>query len=227
MVQKRNDKEGILLVDKPSGMTSHDVVDVVRRRLDMQKVGHAGTLDPLAEGLLVMLVGKATKLFSKFVNFDKEYIGVLKLGEVTSTGDSQGEVLTCADYSDIDMEKLKKAFLQFEGETDQIPPMVSALRIKGKRLYSLARKGITVERKPRRIKISPLEIQEVNFPFVQFYAHCSKGTYIRKLAEDIGEVLGCGAHIVKIMRLSIGPFKLEDAIKMDNISEASLRPYCL
>lgn len=211
------------MVNKPSGITSHDVVDIVRARLKIRKVGHAGTLDPLAEGLLVILVGPATKLFPKFVNFDKEYIGVLKLGEVTSTGDSQGEVVRRSAWDGIDAERLKEAFLKFEGEFDQVPPMVSALRVKGKRLYRLARRGITVERKPRRIKIDPLIIRKIDLPLVEFYAHCTKGTYIRKLAEDIGEVLGCGAHIVKIKRLSIGPFKLEEAVSPDEVDEDMLR----
>ena len=215
--------EGIILVAKPKGITSHDVVDVVRKRLETRRVGHAGTLDPLAEGLLIILVGKCTKLFSKFANFDKEYLGVLKLGEVTTTGDSQGEVISKKEYKDVSQEEIKETFSSFLGEIEQIPPMVSALRVKGKRLYNLARRGIVVERSPRKIHILSLEILKINLPLIEFYVHCSKGTYVRKLAEDIGEKLGCGAHMVKILRLSIGPFKIEKAVALDEINESHLQ----
>lgn len=216
-----------MLIDKPGGITSHDVVDVVRKRLGIRRVGHAGTLDPLAEGLLVVLVGKATKLFSKFVNFDKEYIGELKLGETTTTGDSQGNLIEKRDYKNIDEQKLQEAFSLFLGEIEQIPPMVSALRIGGKRLYRLARRGISIQRNPRKIKIYFLKILNINFPFVEFFVRCSKGTYVRKLAEDIGERLRCGAHITKIKRLSVGPFKLDDAVKLDSANECHLRKAAL
>jgi len=217
------ESKGIILVDKPKGITSHDVVDVVRKHLRTKKVGHAGTLDPLAEGLLIILVGKCTKLFSKFANFDKEYLGVLKLGEVTTTGDSQGEVTSRQEYKDISQEKIKDIFSSFLGETEQVPPMVSALRVKGKRLYDLARRGIVVERSPRKINILFLEVLKIDLPFVEFRVHCSKGTYVRKLAEDIGEKLGCGAHMVKILRLSIGPFNLNKAVTLDEVNESHLQ----
>ncbi len=220
-------KEGIILINKPKGVTSHDVVDFIRKRLDMRKVGHAGTLDPLAEGLLIALVGKCTKLFPKFVKFDKEYSGIMKLGEVTSTGDSQGEIVKKDDYTGISEEEIRKSFSLFEGEIEQVPPMVSALRIKGKRLYDLARKGIVVQRKSRKIKINSLNISKIDLPLVEFYVHCSKGTYIRKLAEDIGEKLKCGAHMIKIVRLGIGPFKLADAVEMEEINEGHLRKVTL
>jgi len=216
-------REGIILVDKPRGITSHDVVDVVRKRLKIKRVGHAGTLDPIAEGLLIILVGKCTKLFSKFVNFDKEYLGVLKLGEVTTTGDSQGEVTSRGEYKDISQENIKEIFSSFLGEIEQIPPMVSALRVKGKRLYDLARRGIVVERSPRKIHILSLEVLKINLPLIEFCVRCSKGTYVRKLAEDIGEKLGCGAHMVKILRRSIGLFKIEKAVALDEINESHLQ----
>jgi len=215
--------EGLILVAKPGNMTSHDIVDFVRKRLGTRRVGHAGTLDPLAEGLLIVLVGKYTKLFPKFVNFDKEYLGVLKLGEVTTTGDCEGETVKQEDYSYITEDRIKEVFPSFEGEIEQVPPMVSAVRVGGKRLYSLARKGITIERAARRINIYSLKILKIDLPFVEFCVRCSKGTYVRKLAEDIGERLGCGAHIIKIKRLSIGRFKLEDAVKLDDINESHLQ----
>jgi len=212
-----------MLVNKPKGITSHDVVDCARNKLGMRQVGHAGTLDPLAEGLLILLVGKSTKLFSRFADFDKEYLGALKLGETTTTGDSEGKLLKKNDYQSVNEESLREAFSRFEGEIEQVPPMVSALRVGGKRLYQLARKGIVVERAPRKIKISILNILSINIPHVEFYVNCSKGTYIRKLAEDIGQSLGCGAHITKIKRMGIGPFKLEQAIELDAIHESHLR----
>lgn len=220
-------KEGIILVNKPQGVTSHDVVDVVRGKLKTKKVGHAGTLDPLAQGLLVILVGKSTKLFSKFVNFDKEYTGILKLGEVTTTGDSQGTVIKQVDCGYVTKERLEEVFLLFKGKIEQIPPMVSALRVGGKRLYRLARKGIVVERKARTIQIYSLELLRVDLPFVEFYVHCSKGTYVRKLAEDIGDKIGCGGHMTKIKRLSIGPFKLDGAVNLEDVNESHLRKFTL
>jgi tRNA pseudouridine55 synthase len=220
---KNSNVDGLLLVSKPGNMTSHDIVDFVRRKLGTRRVGHAGTLDPLAEGLLIVLVGKYTKLFPKFVNFDKEYLGVLKLGEITTTGDCEGEVVKKEDYSYVTEGKIREVFPTFEGEIEQVPPMVSAVRVGGKRLYSLARKGITVARNARRINIYSLTILKIDLPFVEFCVRCSKGTYVRKLAEDIGERLGCGAHIIKIKRLSIGKFKLEDAVKLDDINESHLQ----
>lgn len=218
-------KEGIILVNKPKGITSHDVVDVVRGRLGIRRVGHAGTLDPLAEGLLVILVGEATKLFPRFVDFDKEYSGILKLGEVTTTGDSQGEIIKTESIDNISENQVREAFLKFEGDIEQVPPMVSALRVGGQRLYKLARKGIVIDRQPRRVKIYTLKIIKIEFPFIEFYVCCSKGTYIRKLAEDIGQFLGCGGHVTKIKRLSIGPFKLKDAVNIDQINESHLRKF--
>ncbi len=220
---KANDKiEGLILVNKPSGITSHDVVDFVRNRLGIKKVGHAGTLDPLAEGLLVILVGRYTKFFKRFVEFRKEYIGVLKLGETTTTGDSEGKILKETSYDNITEDNIYRVFKGFLGEIEQVPPMVSAKRIEGKRLYSLARKGITVERKPQKINIYKLKVLDISLPLVEFYVQCSKGTYIRKLAEDVGEKLGCGAHIIKIQRKAIGPFKLDDAVDLNKISIESL-----
>jgi tRNA pseudouridine55 synthase len=168
-------------------------------------------------------VGKCTKLFSKFAGFNKEYYGVMKLGEVTATGDSQGEVTRRADYRQIPEEEIEKAFASFQGSIEQVPPMVSALRVKGKRLYNLARKGIVVERKPRKIEIYSLKIAKVHLPYIDFLTHCSKGTYIRKLAEDIGEKLSCGAHMVEIVRLGIGPYKVKDAVAPEEINESHLQ----
>lgn len=223
MFEQKTKRDGIILVDKPKGMTSHDVVDVVRRKLKTKKVGHAGTLDPLAEGLLIILVGRFTKAFTKFSGLDKEYEGILKLGETTLTGDSQGQIVKKADPSQIDEQKIGEAFSVFKGEIEQVPPMVSALRVKGRRLYDLARRGITVERPARKIKIHSLVITKIDIPYVEFRLKCSKGTYVRKLAEDIGSRLGCGAHMTKILRLGIGSFKLAEAVALDDINESHLQ----
>jgi len=217
--------DGLILVNKPTGITSHDVVDVVRAKLGIRRVGHTGTLDPLADGLLVILIGKYTKFFQKFVEFKKEYLGVLKLGETTTTGDSEGKTLERRSYENIDEPLIRETFGCFLGEIEQIPPMVSAVRVGGRRLYNLARKGIVVERKPRRVKIYKLDVLNITIPRVEFYAQCSKGTYIRKLAEDIGEKLGCGAHIIKIRRLAIGSFKLEDAVDLEEINKSSIKKF--
>lgn len=222
--EKNNSKKsGLILVDKPSGITSHDVVDIVRRKLNCRKVGHAGTLDPLAEGLLLILVGSYTKMFGKFVTFDKEYTGTLKLGETTTTGDSEGRLTEKKDYRGVSREQIEKTFDSFKGAIEQIPPMVSALRKKGKRLYKLARKGVTVDREPRRVNIYRCDLKKINLPYLDFYVHCSKGTYIRKLSEDIGDKLGCGAHVTKIVRQKVGCFCLDNAVKPREVNESCLQ----
>ncbi|MBM3248268.1 MAG: tRNA pseudouridine(55) synthase TruB [Candidatus Omnitrophica bacterium] len=218
-------KEGILLIDKPQGITSHDVVNSVRRKLGIRRVGHAGTLDPIATGLLIVLVGKVTKSFNKFVNFDKEYFATLTLGESTDTGDALGKMVKNEPFAHITKEKIEEASKRFVGDIEQIPPMVSALKYKGKRLYSLAKKGISVPRESRKIKIYSLEIKRFCPPEVDFQVICSKGTYIRKLGEDIGEALGCCGHISKIRRIAIGHFRIEEAIKLEDVNESLLRSW--
>ena len=225
MEKAKDSLDGLILVNKPLGITSHDVVDAVRFRLGIKKVGHSGTLDPLAEGLLIILVGRYTKYFRKFIEFKKEYLGVLKLGETTTTGDSQGKVLKKHSYENINESLIRETFKHFLGEIEQVPPMVSAVRVNGQRLYKLARRGITIERKPRKIKIYKLDVLRIDIPVVEFYTLCSKGTYIRKLAEDVGEELGCGAHIIKIKRTAIGPFSLKDALDIEEISKDSIRKF--
>jgi len=220
-------KRGILLVNKPAGYTSHDIVDIVRKRLGIKKVGHTGTLDPSAEGLLIILVGSYTKLFDKFSSLDKEYWGIMKLGEVTTTGDSEGRVTKRRSYEDIEEGRIKEVCSSFQGEILQTPPMVSAKRIGGRRLYKLARRGIVVERPPKKIKIYKLKILKIDKPYVEFYVKCSKGTYIRKLVEDIGEKLGCGAYVVKIKRTAIGPFRIEDAYSLEEVDYSCLKDISL
>ena len=215
--------DGIIVVNKPSGITSHDVVSRVRRRLNMRRVGHAGTLDPLATGVLVMLIGKSTKLFDKFVAFDKAYAATLKLGTQTTSADITGEVIMQKSFEHIDEQKMRDVLAQFVGEIEQMPPMVSAVKFKGERLYKLARKGMVVDRPVRKIRIDVLRLIRFESPEARFYLECSKGTYVRTLAEDIGERLGCGACITQIERTKVGPFELKDAVVLENLNESHIR----
>jgi tRNA pseudouridine55 synthase len=218
-------KDGILIIDKPAGVTSHDIVAFIRRKIKNRQVGHSGTLDPVASGVLVLLIGKATKLFSEFVHFDKEYEATLKLGTVTSTGDSQGKILSQKEVGHIASGDVQRAFSSFVGAREQVPPMVSAIKHHGKRLYELARRGIEVDRKPRPIKIYELKITSMRLPEIDFYVKCSKGTYIRRLGEEIGEVLGVGGFITRIRRLAIGPFAIVDAVSLEEADESHIRDW--
>lgn len=217
--------DGILIVDKPLKMTSFDVVEFVRRRLRIKKVGHAGTLDPIATGVLVLLLGKMTRLFKNFERLGKEYIATMRLGTETDTGDSEGKILRESSYEDVTEEKVLGVFGEFCGEIYQIPPMVSAIKLKGRKLYELARKGIEIERNPKRIKIVELRLLRFSLPEIDFYLKCSKGTYVRVLASDIGKRLGCFAHISKIRRISVGPFKIEDSIPLEKIDASYIRNF--
>ena len=217
--------EGIIVVDKPSGMTSHDVVAIIRRKLKQKRVGHAGTLDPLATGVLVILVGPSTRLFDKFVAFDKGYGATLKLGVKTHSADIQGEVLLERPYDGVTRAMVEASFKKFTGVIDQVPPMVSAVKHKGERLYKLARQGITVERPARQIRIDKLDLISFEPPFVAFHLDCSKGTYVRQVAEDVGEDLGCGACITEIRRTKVGPFTINEAVKLDDVNETHLRAW--
>lgn len=217
--------DGIILIDKPSGMTSHDVVAIIRRTFNMRQVGHAGTLDPLATGVLILLLGPATKLFNKFSSMDKAYEATLTLGTTTDTADIEGKVLTTAPYQHISRESVEDVFSRFIGDIEQTPPMVSALKVKGKRLYRLARKGVHVELQPRKIRIDSLKIVHFALPEVRFSLECSKGTYVRKLAEDAGEILGCGGCISQIRRTRIGTFKIQDAVTLENVNESHIRHF--
>jgi tRNA pseudouridine55 synthase len=225
-----SDIQGILVVDKEKGITSHDVVDAVRRRFGIKKVGHAGTLDPNATGVLVLLLGKATKLSGTLTADDKEYEAVMRLGERTDSGDRDGEVISRGEIS-CSSDRIESVIHGFAGRTEQTPPMVSAKKIGGQRLYKLARKGIHVERKPQTITIEEIKVTDMRLPEVVFRVVCSKGTYIRQLADDIGEKLGCGAHLAELRRLRSGRFTLVDAVPFsmlknmtgEELSESILR----
>jgi tRNA pseudouridine55 synthase len=210
-------ESGLILVDKPQDWTSHDVVNFVRRRFAISKVGHCGTLDPIATGLLVLLLGRATRLSSRLLSQDKVYSGVLCLGVETHTQDRAGEVTATADPGGVTPEAVRAAAARFVGPIMQVPPMVSALKVDGQRLYKLARRGEEVEREPRPVQIHRFDIDAVEIPMVRFTVHCSKGTYIRTLCADVGRDLGCGAHMYDLRRLRSGSFRIEDAHTIEAI----------
>ena len=214
---------GIVLVNKPSGLTSHDVVLRVRRKLKLRRVGHAGTLDPLATGVLVILLGKSTKLFNDFAGLDKAYRARMILGTKTTSADIQGQTIETRPFAHVTQEHVEEIFCKFLGETEQLPPMVSAVKFKGKRLYELARKGIEVKRTPRKVKVHCLKLESFEPPEVQFYLECSKGMYVRQLAEDVGTLLGCGACISQIERIKVGDFHIKDAVTLEDLNESHLR----
>jgi len=216
---------GIVVINKSAGMTSHDVVDRARRILGLKRIGHAGTLDPLATGVLVLLVGPSTRLFDQFMEFDKGYRATMILGRQTTTADVQGEIVKEKEYRHITVEKFLDVLKGFEGEIDQVPPMVSAVKVNGKRLYALARHGLEVQREPRRVTISHIELLEFQLPQVSFFLKCSKGTYVRQIAEDVGGRLGCGACISQIERTHVGPFSIEDAVGLEDLKPEHVRPW--
>lgn len=216
-------KSGILLIDKAQGITSHDVVDMVRKKLNMKRIGHAGSLDPLATGLLIILVGEATKQFNRYVNFDKEYIAILRLGAQTDSGDAQGKIIATSDYQQVTEEGVSAVLKVLEGKIENIPPMVSAIKYKGRPLYVLARKGITVERKARVVNIYQLKLLKFSLPDIEFQIRCSKGTYIRSLGEEIARRLNSVGHITWIRRTAIGPYSVSDAKKIDSFDEDDIR----
>ncbi|MFA5362620.1 MAG: tRNA pseudouridine(55) synthase TruB [Candidatus Omnitrophota bacterium] len=218
-------KDGILIVNKPTGMTSHDVVDFARRKLGMKKIGHAGTLDPLATGVLVLLLGKCTRLFDRFLSFEKEYAATLTLGAKTDSGDIQGTVIERKGFENISEEKIKEVFSSYLGESMQVPPMYSALKHKGRRLYALARKGKQVERQPRKVIIKDLRLLRLALPDIQFFLKCSKGTYVRQLAEDVAENLGSVGCVSQIERQGIGPYRIEHAVPLLQLEENKIQPF--
>ncbi len=205
------DPNGILLVDKPKGPTSHDIVDAVRRQFHIKSVGHCGTLDPMATGLLVLLLGKATKLSERLMGEDKEYEGTLTLGITTDSQDAEGTIVTQKDMPPLKEADIHAAFESFKGDLLQVPPMVSAKKIAGVPLYKLARKGKEVERKARLVHIYRIEILRIALPEVDFRLLCTKGTYVRTICHDLGGKLGYGGHLSKLRRLSSGQFYLEEA----------------
>jgi tRNA pseudouridine55 synthase len=212
--------DGVLLVDKAAGMTSHDVVALVRRRLQIRKVGHCGTLDPLATGLLLLTLGRGTKIQDLLMAEDKEYSGTMMLGVITSTQDKDGEMIERCEVPPLEEKTIRAAFEKFRGDFYQTPPMVSAIKQAGVPLYKLARQGKTVEREPRLVHIYRYSIDRVTLPEIDFTVVCSKGFYVRTYAHDIGAELGCGAHLYSLRRVKSGRFDVASAITVDDIKNA-------
>ncbi len=204
----------IILIDKPRGWTSFDVVNKIKRTLEIRKVGHTGTLDPFATGLLILLIEKFTKKQNLFTNLDKTYLAKVKLGATTITLDPTTEEINIQDISHIKISDIEKAIKSFEGEYDQIPPMFSAKKISGQRLYKIAREGKTIELKPNKVKIYSINIIDISLPFVSIEVDCSKGTYIRSLARDIGKTLDVPAYLFELRRKKIGKFSVDNALSI-------------
>lgn len=210
---------GILLLDKPLGITSNSALQDVKRIFKAQKAGHTGSLDPLADGLLPICFGAATKVSAFLLDADKHYLVRVKLGVTTATADAEGEVLESKPVDGISESDIQNVLTEFTGEIEQIPPMYSALKHKGERLYKLARDGIEVEREPRQVTIHNITMQGYSEPEFDLDVHCSKGTYIRTLAEDIGKKLGCGAHVTALRRTGVGPYKADSMVTMQQIEQ--------
>lgn len=210
---------GVLNINKPGGMTSHDVVDVARRLLKIRRIGHTGTLDPRATGVLPLCVGRATRIAQFLTQADKEYLITMRLGITTDTLDADGKVLSQTDDIAVDPANLPDVLKRFVGEIQQVPPLFSAKKHHGERLYRLARRGETVERQPITVRIHDLTLLEIDLPFVRFQVSCSKGTYARSLCDDIGQVLGCGAHLYALTRVRSGRFLIEDALTLQQLEQ--------
>lgn len=223
MAQILNDFEGVLLIDKPTGITSHDVVDRVRRKLKMKRVGHAGTLDPLATGLLIILVGKATKLSSRLMSLDKEYEGTVEFGKISDSHDVDGEIVETREVPDsISAELVQEQMDTFIGDQYQTPPMFSAVKINGVPLYKHARKGKEVAREPRFIRISKFTLNSWKHPSCEFYVYCTKGTYIRSLVHELGQKLGCGGILTQLRRTATNNLSLTDAVTLEDFENHPL-----
>ena len=208
----------IILIDKPSGFTSFQVVNKIRKITGVKKVGHSGTLDPLASGLMIICSGKKTKEMDRFINLDKTYTGIIRLGLKSPSMDLETE---CSEYplpKNLDEKKILAVRDDFVGEVEQTPPMYSAVKINGKKLYHLARKGKSIERKPRKVFIEKFEIEKIDLPDIHFSITCSKGTYIRVIADDFGNKLNCGGILLKLRRTRIGEFQVKNAFSLDQFS---------
>ncbi len=216
--------QGVLNIIKPPHTTSHDVVAIARRALGIKKIGHTGTLDPMAAGVLPICIGRATKIVELIQNDKKTYRCEMTLGAVTDTQDVWGEVLASSPVEEITEQEIREAVMDFIGEIEQIPPMYSALKVNGKKLYELAREGVTVDRKPRMRHIYSIEIIRIEGEKVWMDVECAKGTYIRTLCHDIGQKLGCGAHMSFLLRTATGIFNLENGITLETLQAFKAHP---
>lgn len=224
---KKKNLHGIVLLDKPIGLSSNMALQKVKRILRAKKAGHTGTLDPLATGLLVVCLGEATKISAYLLDAGKRYLTTFKLGETTATGDTEGDVLEKKDVTDAMKARIPEVIKKFTGEIEQIPPMYSAIKHKGQPLYKLARAGEVVERKPRTVHIHEMSLIKVEGDEVTLDIRCSKGTYIRTLAEDMGKELGCGGHVSELRRTGLGPFTMEGMVTLDELYAAKDQPEVL
>jgi tRNA pseudouridine55 synthase len=213
--------DGAVLIDKPSGPTSHDVVDAIRRKFGIKKVGHCGTLDPNATGLLIIVLGRGTKLSEKLMGDDKVYEGTIKFGVSTNSYDSDGEILETRPVPALTMEQLNELAEPFVGDQMQVPPMVSAIKKDGVPLYKLARKGVEVEREPRLIHIYNFRFTSYAEPLGEFRLACTKGTYVRSVAHELGQKIGCGAHLATLRRSVSGKFDVADALPLEVVLKLS------
>jgi tRNA pseudouridine55 synthase len=216
-MQEFSPLDGAILIDKPAGPTSHDVVDAIRRRFGIKKVGHCGTLDPNATGLLIIVLGRGTKLSEKMMSDDKVYEGTVKFGEATDSYDADGEITATAPVPPLTLDQLNEAATAFVGDLMQTPPMVSAIKIKGVPLYKLARKGIEVAREPRLVHIYNYRFTTYEPPVGCFKIACTKGTYVRSLAHELGQKFGCGAHLAALRRTAAGKFDVAAATKLEDV----------
>jgi len=214
--------DGAILIDKPAGPTSHDAVDAIRRRFGIKKVGHCGTLDPNATGLLVIVLGRATKLSEKLMSDDKVYEGTIKLGESTDSYDADGELTGSLPVPPLTLDQLNEEAATFMGDQMQTPPMVSAIKKDGVPLYKLARKGVEVAREPRLIHIYNFRFTEYTAPVGTFRLACTKGTYVRTVAHELGQKLGCGAHLATLRRTVSGKFDVADATRLDALLQCTV-----
>jgi tRNA pseudouridine55 synthase len=222
-MQEFSSLDGAVLIDKPAGPTSHDVVDAIRRHFNIKKVGHCGTLDPGATGLLIIVLGRATKLSEKLMSDDKVYEGTIKFGESTSSYDADGELVSSLPVPPLTVEELNEAASQFIGDQMQTPPMVSAVKKEGVPLYKLARKGIEVAREPRLIHIYNFRFSAYEEPLGSFRVACTKGTYVRALAHELGEKIGCGAHLKTLRRTASGKFDVAQANSLEQVLKLTAR----
>ena len=213
MKRKGLDVDGVLLLDKPYAMTSNAALQTARRLFNAKKAGHTGTLDPLASGLLPLTFGEATKFSADLLHADKTYVAGIKLGQTTTTGDLEGDFITTRPVN-VDRAKIEAVLERFRGEIEQIPPMFSALKRDGKTLYDLAREGVSIEREARLVRIEKLEMLSFEEELLTVEVTCSKGTYIRVLAEDIGEALGCGAHLTSLRRIAVGTLTIDSSVTL-------------
>ena len=222
MLFQARELEGILLIDKPRDHTSHDVVARLRGKLKMKRIGHAGTLDPMATGLLVIFVGKATKVSQYLVSLDKEYEGTIELGKVTDTQDAEGEVMATKPVPVLTEDEVQVTIKSFLGDQYQLPPMYSAIKIAGQPLYKAARKGEEVVREPRFIRVMSWDLLRFASPQIDFRLRCTKGTYVRTLAHDLGAKIGCGAHLAALRRTATDKFTVSQALTLDQIQGMTL-----